>query len=282
MKRRRLVPQEVFYFDVIMINTAVASSQMLVDWDELKRHCNGCKVYNYREGSSGRNFGYRSNITLWQATDKAIEILQRFDWNMHSVSYLEVAKDVACDTHAGAVRLQSKNDLSLRYSKGSFECKGTRYIGKQKGVNRGMYLCDYVLPTRKVLQSDDVFHREFRLRGKRTIKTKLGVDNIYDIKPAEILYEKLWDENVVDRPLRHSRIKKHFGHNVGTIAELSEILEEAKYDVWYKSYHAEIKWIMAGSKRIQRRNLRRNLRKHYDPTPRERIIQRYGLAYWLI
>jgi hypothetical protein len=156
-----------YYYDRIRINTVISKEDLLdmIDTEELEQYAWRVKICNSYK-MTNRIHGYQGRIELFQATDEAVKVLQRYGLERHGVSRLEVARDRMCNNSlvTAKYRQMFQDSHYLKWGKGAFPIGTSRYFGKEMGKQRGMYmLCD--LPPRGKLGDTNIVHVEFVLIG---------------------------------------------------------------------------------------------------------------------
>lgn len=104
----------------------------------------------------------------------------------HTISYIEIARDLVCNNSLASnrYRLAFQHDHYMRFGKDCFSFSGTRYIGKEKGKNCGIYAVCYN-PDKIKCGNKFVVHVEFRVQDIKNIKKMLGIDPLDDLGRAE-------------------------------------------------------------------------------------------------
>jgi len=284
---------DVYYFDVITINTvipprALYEMQLL---EELRPHIGNLIVWPWKKDQIPRHFqGYRSCIQLFQVTDAAIDLLQKYDLAAHGVSYLEVACDriYSNEFEAKSAIKEFTENYFLNWGKCGFNIRGTRYIGKDYGKKRNFYMCCYSPEEGKLFNASDeephclrnTRHTEFRMRGKGSIKHKLGVKTIYDLETAESSYRTIAEKYLVKKRVKTSLIKKHFPDmtiKIEGIAHLNEFINEKTDRIKAREdQHAVMNRMF--SKKLLRKI---GVKKKFRITDRtDKIVDGYGVGYW--
>jgi len=200
-----------FYYDRIRIFTDIPKEGLLalIDIEELRKHAG--KVEIGEAFPPARIHGYKGRIELSQASDKAIEVLQSYSLERHTISYIEVTKDIVVNNDHDAQKYKQafQDNHYLRWGKGCFSIGSTHYMGKEQGKKRGIYLVCYT-PVNGKCGNQHVVHMEFKILNMINVKRKLGVNTIYDLGRAEDHFEVLANKYIVRAEVNLKRVKKHF------------------------------------------------------------------------
>lgn len=262
----------VYYFDRIRIHSSIhykVLSQM-IDTEELKGQCREIIINKPRTILNMR--GYYGRIELFQATDEAIRMLQRYDLGRHTISYVEVDRDRVCNNSLASNKLKEvfQSMHYLKWGKGAFTIGDTGYIGKGYGMRRNMYVRCYVPTEDKIkLGNKDVVHIEFSLYSWDRIKSKFGICSIYEMPSAEHCYRSLADKYLVKGTLNQSRMQKHFTQSTAkNVNEFVPVLAEKKKFLKFVKNRNNVHMIL------------RNKLLHKF-TRSEQLIMNQGAGYWI-
>ena len=284
---------DVYYFDVITINTIIPPKALreMQLFKELHPHIGNWIVWTWKKDQKPRRFqGYRCCIQLFQVTDTAVAILQKYDFSEHGVSYLEIAWDriYSNKLEAKSATKEFTETYFLNWGKRCFNIKGTGYIGKEYGKKRNFYMCCYHPEEGKLHNTIDeetrclknTRHTEFRIRGKSNIRHKLGVKTIYDLEAAESSYRTIAEKYLVKKRVKTSLIKKHFPNmtiRIQGVAHLDEFISEEKDRIKTREDQHAVMNCMFSKKLLRKLGVQKEFRLT-DRT--DKIVDDYGISYW--
>lgn len=224
----------LYYYDLIRLLSSIPPDALsdLLPIQELKKHCN--KIEIRKATGLAKHHGHESLIKIHQATNSCIEMLQGYDFGEHSISRIEIAKDIEFDSASEAVaaREHFKNSASKSYARfgsnftyanewhhvpGEIKSE-TIYLGKKKGKKSAFYVAIYV-PDEKKISEKQVLHTEFVLLNKSNIYSKLKIKSFYDLGKAKDYYLQLEGKFLRKNTLNHKKVNKLL--KLGDIADVS-------------------------------------------------------------
>lgn len=269
----------VYYYDRIRIYSSIPADGLreLIDIRELREHTTKIEIGDSHGWMQMR--GYPGRIELNQATDKAIKLLQKYDFDNHSVTRIEIARDLICNNRMSAQRYCSafQNCHYFKWGKGSFKIGNTMYMGKEEGIKRGIYLSCYI-PEKVKLGNKTVVHSEFVILRWINVSKKLGIDSLYDIENAQYYYNLLKEKYIVQAEVNSRRLEKHFPNTtIRCIPDVIDFIKHKKESLRDKNYKHYIFNAFIGSE--LREKFGRKI--DFEYSSKERTLLNQGIGYWL-
>ncbi|NTW87788.1 MAG: hypothetical protein HGB26_01385 [Desulfobulbaceae bacterium] len=269
------------YYDLIAINSLLCKEKLrlMIEDGKLEQHCHEVKIQ--KASPYAKIQKHEGTIILYQATDQAIEVLNEkgFSNYPHSISRIEVARDLIFNNSLGAGKYLSalQNTYYVKWGKDIFAIGKNKYIGKEYGNRRGMYVSCYDPGVKKFGMAHNV-HTEFRLFGKGVILDKLKVDRINDLQSAEDTFNKLADKYLMRAVTNRDRFKIYFPEaEANNFEELIEIVKGAKERIRARLEHRILLGLLCGGKWCQRMGVDS---LHTLPK-RDKLLLKQGVTYFL-
>jgi hypothetical protein len=276
-----------YYYDRIRINTELPL-EALDGWfstGEFYHQRPACirRIEIGEASELAQKYGYRGRIELYQATDKAVELLQQYGLERHSISRLEIARDRVCGNSLSARKFRQafQNLHYVKWGRGGFGIGTSQYMGKEYGEERGMYvLCDK--PRWGKLGHNHVVHIEFVFRRSRAVQDRLGVKTIYDLGRAEENFTHLSNKFIIRASVKHSRVQKHFdGIGDVTLPEFVELLSTEKKQIRETVFRYHVTSQLRKSLTRRRCGKKKRLMP-YRYTKSELLKLERGIGYWVM
>jgi hypothetical protein len=216
----------VYSIDKIEIHTYLDLKDLSGLWliEKLRKECR--EIIPLPAGGNARLWGYRSKVSITVPTKKCFEILMWSGLEEYKITYVELAKDVFYKTEEEAMsesyrlmRLLRKkyttkteildysdsyNSTKSAYGNGLFSDK-TLYLGNNN--------LKFVLYARiSKINSIPCLHSEWRVRGSRNIKDRLGIKSFGDCYFLDLNneYENLTDQYIVSEEIVTEKLGKYF------------------------------------------------------------------------
>lgn len=251
----------------------------MIDDGKLLQHCQKIKIFE--ASTLAKMHGHEGTIILYQATDKAIEVLKEsgFGHYFHAIRRIEIARDLIFNNSLSTGRYLRalQNTYYVRWGKDVFSIGKTQYIGKEWGKKRGMYVSCYDPGVKKFGMNHNV-HTEFRLIGKTVIMDKLKVATINDLQSADVTFKMLADKYLMRAVINKDRFKIYFPDNdVDNFPELIDIVKREKDKIKTRLQHRLMFGFLCGGRLCQRLGVDRI----YKQTPREKLLTKQGVTYFL-
>ena len=270
--------KKVYYFDLVKVNTELNKNIItdLIDFEYLRKLCGSAKVY--KAGKLLKSKNLNCCLILCQATDEAILYIQKFDLCRHTISRIEVARDIQFSSKEEAIieTEEFQKHHLMKFSNGNFRYGNTYYMGKVENEFSSIYNVSYV-PLKPKLCKMNIFHDEFVIRLIKNIKRILQIKCVYDLKPAEEHYNELFEKYIVKAKVNHTRFNKYFPNkNVNNIEQMLSVVLETKKILIEKKYKNIILNLICD----RRMKEMFGVKKYIQYTDREKLILNQGSGYW--
>ncbi|MBV5329712.1 MAG: hypothetical protein JZU65_19150 [Chlorobium sp.] len=220
-------------------------------------------------------------IEIFQATDEAIALLQKYRFGKHRITRIEIAKDIICNSRQEAKQLCDEfiRTHYLKWGKGYFPISSTGYIGKREGIPKNFYVVCYVPKEGKEkLGHKYLRHTEFVILGWENIKNKMDISSIYDIENVCNYYDDLEKRYLVKTTANVKRIKKHFPNTeVRYVNEAIELISNEKERIRDRKLKHDILYTIC-DKRMRKLY---KLKRLFKYSIWEKRILNQGMCYWV-
>lgn len=251
----------------------------MIEDGKLEQHCHEVKIQ--KASPYAKIQKHEGSIILYQATDQAIEVLNEkgFSNYPHSISRIEIARDLIFNNSlsAGKYLRVLQNTYYLKWGKDIFTIGKTKYIGKEWGKPRGMYVNCYDPGVKKFGMNHNV-HTEFRLIGQPVIRDKLKVDTINDLRPAEETFAMLEKKYLVRAVINQDRFKIYFPDaEVDNFKDLIEIVKAKKDRIKARLEQRLMLGHLCGGRWCQRMGVE----SMYVLPKRDKLLRKQGVTYFL-
>lgn len=270
-----------YHIDRIRISTKipVRMLKIMIDKNLFKNSCKDIVIG--RAYKMSRIHGYKSRIEIYQATDEVIKLLQTYRLGKHTISRIEIAREIVCDSLDTALDLSRKfiKYHFLKWGKGCFVISSTGYIGKREGIHKNFYVICYVpRKGKEKLGVEYSMHNEFVIIGWENIRKKLNIGTIYDIIDIEQCYNELSNKYLVEASPNFNRIKKSFENKIiNNVSDVIMLISNEK-DVLRERKLRHRALLIICDNRMRKRF---KIKLQFNYTAREKRILNQGVGYWL-
>lgn len=216
--------QEIeYYFDRIIINSEILPEHLreLIDSQEIKSHCK--KIRIWEASNTAKHWDYQSRIDILDATDQCMKHVKGYDLARHGITHIEIKKQITFESSSEAerYRLFEKNHRHKKWGRDSFSVLTTLYKGKIKGEPTRTYFKVY-----RDKKDPCVIHCEFVIEIWANVKDKLGINSLYDLLPAEEIFDDLEDRYLKYMKPNKTRLQKLMKMNPAPYPIVPETIDE--------------------------------------------------------